>query len=328
MRRAVKLLVALVVAASTQASAVPAWFPRDFSLAPAQPSAPLAKYLDTQRLAIEPSVHRMGVAWSGNKEIACHAWIPAQARGTIFLVHGYYNHSGTWSTHIQRWVAQNFAVVAFDLPGHGLSDGRWMDIDSVAEYSRTLQSVEDSMECRVPLPWALVGHSLGGSVVLDRATRPAYPYAQSILLAPLIHYAGWTKIGIAHPFAGLVTDHFARSRKIGSSADSLFLRRLLEDPLEGWQTGLSWLRAIRSWNDRIDTAKWATSRWALLQGGIDATVDVSYQNQWFSSHFPGLQTLRYPAARHHLHNESAPEGNLVRAALDSILTSALPIGAK
>lgn len=326
--RAAGVFASLVLFAATSALAVPAWFPRDFSVRRDSSSAELSKYLDTHRLGIEPSLHRMGVAKAGNKEISCHAWIPAKARGTVFLVHGYYNHTGTWSPHIQRWVSDNFAVVAFDLPGHGLSDGRWMDIDSVAEYSQALRAVEDSMKGRVPLPWALVGHSLGGSVVLDRATRPEYPYVQSVLLAPLVHYAGWNKIGLAHPFAGLVTDRFARSRKIGSSADSVFRRRLVEDPLEGWQTGLSWLRAIRRWNDRIDTATWATSRWVLLQGDLDATVDVPYQNRWFSQRFGALATLRYPAARHHLHNESAPEGDRVRSSLDSILTCALPIVAK
>lgn len=319
---------ALVLALATGALAVPPWFPRDFSPTPPAPVAELARYLDTERLAIEPSVHRMGTTRSGPSEIACHTWLVPQSRGTIFLVHGFYNHSGTWSPHIQRWISQGFSVVSFDLPGHGLSDGRRMDIDSMAEYTHALESVEDSMRTRAPMPWVLVGHSLGGGVVLDRATKSNYPYAQSVLLAPLLHYTSWTKVGIALPFVGLTTDHVSRGRKVASSSDSAFLKILLQDPLEGWQTGLAWLRAIRRWNEGLDTAKWATSRWVMLQGDLDATVDFRYQERWFGEHFPDLTTLRFPNARHHLHNEAAPEGDRIRSSLDSILSSALPIAPK
>lgn len=321
-------LTLFVCAAAAGSLAVAPWFPRGFTPAPTPPAAELARYLDTERLAIAPDLHRMGTTRSGALEIACHTWLIPQSRGTIFLVHGFYNHSGTWSAHIKRWISQGFSVVSFDLPGHGLSDGRRMDIDSMAEYTHALESVEDSMRGKAPLPWALVGHSLGGGVVLDRATRGNYPYAQSVLLAPLLHYTSWTKVGIALPLVGLTTDHVSRGRKIASSSDSAFLKFLSEDPLEGWQTGLPWLRAIRRWNEGLDTAKWATSRWVMLQGGLDATVDFRYQERWLGEHFSELTTLRYPQARHHLHNEAAPEGDRVRASLDSILSSALPIAPK
>ncbi|HNY30226.1 MAG TPA: alpha/beta fold hydrolase [Fibrobacteria bacterium] len=321
-------MAGLALALASQALAVPAWFPRDFAPVPERLDSGLGSYLEAERLAFEPAIHRMGVVRSGDKDIACHLWIPADARATVFLVHGFYNHSGTWSPHIRRWTAQGLAVVAFDLPGHGLSDGRRMDIDSVPEYAMALEAVEDSLRNRVPLPWMVVGHSLGGTVVLERGTRPEYPYARSILLAPLVRYADWSKIGIALPLVGLTTDHVERKRDIHSSSDTAFLRTLLTDPLEGWRTGISWLRAIRRWNERIDTARWAISRWTLLQGDLDGTIDVDYQARWFPRHFPDLPTLRFPAARHHLHNESAPEGDRVRASLDSILISALSFGAK
>lgn len=305
--------------------ASPTWLPRQFEPVPATGSdSLLSSYLRTQRMDFAPDTHRIGVVRSDSLDIACHLWLVPQSRGTLFLVHGYYNHTGTWAPHIRRWIGQGFSVVALDLPGHGLSDGPRMDIDSIERYSHALEAVEARVKDLAPMPWVVVGHSLGGTVVLDRAVHPSYPYSHSVLLAPLIHYAGWTKIGLALPVVGAFKDYVTRGRAISSSSDSVFLNRLQTDSLEGWKTGISWLRAVRNWNEKMDTLKLATSRWVLFAGGLDKTVDFTYTDQWLPPRAEGLQVLRYGQARHHLHNEAAPEGDRVRTSLDSVLQSSLP----
>src|SRR5690606_16869711 len=54
-------------------------------------------------------------------DVAVQVWRPSPPRGTLVLLHGYYDHMGLYR-HLIRWaLGQRLAVLAFDLPGHGLS---------------------------------------------------------------------------------------------------------------------------------------------------------------------------------------------------------------
>lgn len=310
------------------AGAVPAWFPRGFRTAGASDPVALRSYLSREDLDIADSIHRFGTVRIGTLEIACQAWIPSRARGTVFLVHGYYNHTGSWAPHIRRFLSEGWAVAAFDLPGHGLSDGKRFDVDSMGEYALALRAMEDSLSARAPKPWSLVGHSLGGLVVLDRARRPDFPYSNAVLLAPMVRYTGWTWIGAALPVVSLFKDHLERGRKLTSSSDTAFLRRVEADPLEGWQTSLHWLKEVRIWNREAQSAHFAPSRWFLLQGDQDKTVEFHHDIDWIAERTGGLRVRMFKDARHHLHNEAGPLGALVRASLDSAIGGGLPLARK
>ena len=55
--------------------------------------------------------------------VATQIWKPPVARGTLLILHGYYDHMGLYRHLIQWALEQHYAVLAFDLPGHGLSSG-------------------------------------------------------------------------------------------------------------------------------------------------------------------------------------------------------------
>ena len=44
-------------------------------------------------------------------------------RGTVFVLHGYYDHGGLYGTLLRYLLHKGYGVVLFDLPGHGLSSG-------------------------------------------------------------------------------------------------------------------------------------------------------------------------------------------------------------
>ncbi|HQF55579.1 MAG TPA: alpha/beta hydrolase [Fibrobacteria bacterium] len=277
--------------------------------------------LASSHLDIADSIHWVGTAEVDGIRVAIHSWIPSHATATVFLLHGYYDHSGVWEPHVRRLLARNVAVVAMDLPGHGLSEGRPMDVDSFGVYARALRAVEDSLRSVAPRPWSLAGHSLGGAVALERARRPDYPYAKTLLLAPMVRYAGWAWTGAAIPVVSLFKDDLARNRKLVSSSDSSFLARLSTDPMEGWTTSLHWLKQVRKWHGSMDEATFAPTDWMILQGGLDGTVDWKYGLPWLRSRLPGAKALMAPLARHHLHNEGGRTGIAVRQAFDDFLSS-------
>ncbi|MDR6165162.1 pimeloyl-ACP methyl ester carboxylesterase [Pseudomonas fluorescens] len=96
-------------------------------------------------------------------ELVSHCWWPEKVKATLFLLHGYYDHIGLYR-HVIEWALdQDFAVIACDLPGHGLSSGPRASIRDFAEYQHMLQALfAEATSIALPQPWHLCGQSTGG----------------------------------------------------------------------------------------------------------------------------------------------------------------------
>ncbi|MBX8470708.1 alpha/beta hydrolase, partial [Pseudomonas sp. RIT778] len=124
-------------------------------------------------------------------QLVSHCWWPAEtAKATLFLVHGFYDHTGLYR-HVIEWALdQGFAVIACDLPGHGLSSGERASIRDFSEYQDALQGLfAEARSIALPEPWHLCGQSTGGAIIVDHVLNhgensPAQ--GQLILLAPLV----------------------------------------------------------------------------------------------------------------------------------------------
>ena len=123
-------------------------------------------------------------------EVVSQLWWPERAKATLFLFHGFYDHTGLYR-HVIEWALdQGFAVIACDLPGHGLSSGERASIRDFTEYQDTLQGLfAEARSIDLPQPWHLCGQSTGGAILVDHllhhgAHSPAQ--GQVILLAPLV----------------------------------------------------------------------------------------------------------------------------------------------
>lgn len=104
------------------------------------------------------------------------SWLASEPRCTITLVHGYGEHSGRYETFGAWFAARHCAVHAYDLRGHGLSEGARCHVKRFAEFGEDLGRVLERVATEHPgLPHFLVGHSMGALVALDfvRARRPA-----------------------------------------------------------------------------------------------------------------------------------------------------------
>ncbi len=84
----------------------------------------------------------------------------------VVLVHGWNCDKDYWQ--LQRdLLAERYRVVSIDLAGHGAS-GEDRDAWSIAAFGGDVEAVADALELDSVV---LVGHSLGGSVVLDAALK-------------------------------------------------------------------------------------------------------------------------------------------------------------
>ena len=88
-----------------------------------------------------------------------------EGKPTVILVHGGLDHARNWDW-VARDLRENFHVYAVDLRGHGNSEWSPGAIYSAAEHVLDLSALADIVD---DFPIYLIGHSLGGFVVLHYA---------------------------------------------------------------------------------------------------------------------------------------------------------------
>src|SRR5690606_31379941 len=143
--------------------------------------------------------HWFGHFSSGRYEIVAHYFEPQQPVGTCFVLHGYFDHVGLFRHIIDFCLRRGLAVVAYDLPGHGLSTGERAAIQDFAEYRQVLTDAMSLFSERAPRPWRAIAQSTGGAVLMDYLLDTPKPqFAQSVLLAPLVRPALWRGIKVAY----------------------------------------------------------------------------------------------------------------------------------
>jgi len=239
-------------------------------------------------------------------ELVGQVWLPAAPVATLVLLHGFYDHMGLYR-HVIDWALdQDYAVLACDLPGHGLSSGERASIDDFATYQQVLQALfEQGRALELPQPWHLCGQSTGGAIVIDHllhsgAQSPAQ--GQVILLAPLVRPRAWrwSKLSyrLLRPFVKGIERRFSEN-----SNDPTFLPFLQADPLQPRSLPTAWVGALVAWVKRIEAAPVSARRPLIIQGQSDMTVDWPHNLRVLQEKFATPEILLIPEARHHLANE-------------------------
>jgi lipase len=110
-----------------------------------------------------------------------HEWGDPDA-APVVCVHGVAGHTGRWAQLAEERWAGSFRVIAVDLRGHGRSgwDPPWTFETHVADLIETI----DGLGLEQP-DW--VGHSFGGRLLLELATRHPERIRRAVLLDPAIH---------------------------------------------------------------------------------------------------------------------------------------------
>lgn len=100
-------------------------------------------------------------------------WQPeTPSKAVVCLVHGLGEHTGRYAHVAAALNDAGYAVLGFDLRGHGKSGGRRGHISSYDALIADIGRLLDEAAARYPgLPRFLYGHSLGGSLVLNFALR-------------------------------------------------------------------------------------------------------------------------------------------------------------
>ncbi|WP_331352769.1 alpha/beta hydrolase [Cellvibrio sp. UBA7671] len=242
---------------------------------------------------------------------ATHYWLPENPKGTLVVVHGYYDHVGLFGNAIEFGLQQGFAVLAFDLPGHGLSSGEQVAIDSFDHYADVLDVILTIAQKLLPAPYFALGQSTGGSVLLNYlwrydSARPAPWLARIALCAPLILPRGWRYSG---RFLYALVHSFIKRMPRGRSRNSHnpdFIRFVDElDCLQSRTLSVRWVGAMEAWDQQFRRFPPLEKSLLVIQGTDDLTVAWRYNLQQIWRALPNARIELIPGAGHQLVNESS-----------------------
>ena len=294
-------------------------------------SGQLAGYRALYGLDRLTAQHDQGFLLSAEHRIHAQVFRPVDACiGTVFLIHGYLEHSAIYQPIIAELLQEQFAVVTFDLPGHGLSSGASASIQEFAIYQQVLNDLwawsAAQAATDLPKPWLGIGQSTGGAIWLDHilrrsGRRQSLMVDRLLLLSPLVRptKTAWWHNPLGLSLLSLVKRDVPRAfRRNNHNPDFLrFIRKF--DPLQPRMMGMPWILALSRWMVWIeDQPRCRVPVW-VAQGARDQTVDWRY-NIEFIRRKCRLQTLlMLEEGSHQLVNERAD----IRQALTALIPAFL-----
>lgn len=252
---------------------------------------------------------RIGTLPCDGELLVVQVFRPLLPRGTAFILHGYFDHTGLYGHVIRYCLQRQLQVVIFDQPGHGLSSGEPASIDSFERYVRAFRAVRDLVQPLASQPWHLLAQSMGGAVAIEYLLSSGYraansPYRNVVLFAPLVRPYQWPVLRLLYyPLGGLLRE-WPRGAG-GNSGDEAFNRFLREqDPLQAKAVMVRWVRSMAQWQRRLKQHTPTDIAPIILQGGADRTVDAPYNLRAISKLFRPV-VHHQPTAQHHMVNETA-----------------------
>jgi alpha-beta hydrolase superfamily lysophospholipase len=135
----------------------------------------------------------VGYPRAGGRARGCRLVPAGAARGRVLLAHGAGNDA-LYPLHAlcRPLLRAGLEIFAFDLDGHGRESTTLFDVARIEDaLADAAHRAEDGGP---PLPLHLLGHSLGGSLVLHALSRPGWERVVSaaVISAPVRLRIGWT----------------------------------------------------------------------------------------------------------------------------------------
>lgn len=255
------------------------------------------------------------------------AWRPeGNPRGLVVIHHGLKSHSQHYEEIAQRLNREGYAVYAFDMRGHGRSEGQRASLDDFTQLTEDLDrfiALARSKES-ADLPLFLMGHSVGGCVVTLYTLTYQPKLAGLVVLAPALRVDGPILLPAGAPLAATLTPNFpavdvpddAFRREPAGQAE-MAADPLIYHPAGPARTGGALLRAIETVWSRADTLDVPLLG---LHGDDDRATDIRGTIELVRrAKTTDKQLLLYHGVRHDLLHE--PEKNQVSTDLVTWITS-------
>lgn len=288
--------------------------------------------------AVEPSESAQRPMLSSERSPEQPVSKPRHIKGVLAIVHGLGEHSGRYCSVVRAAVDAGYAIYGFDNQGHGQSEGQRGHIRRWQDYRDNVQAFLQLVRQQEPdAPLFIMGHSLGGLIVLDYVLRSAqaarfkaFGVRGIIVSAPPIKPVRGNQLRatIAKMLSGFLPRLTLKMclDEGGLSRDLKVETQAQKDPLVHPYVTLRW------GSETISTIDWVKKHISQLRlpillthGGADPIIDPAGSAQIFEAIATPRKTLRiYPESYHEPHNDL--DADMVTADIVSWLeqTSAEP----
>ncbi len=257
---------------------------------------------------------------------------PESAHFGVVVVHGFAEHGNRYGHVVDALVPAGAAVLTYDQRGHGQSGGRRVFVTRFDEYLDDLAQVLALAKGKLPQPLFVLGHSMGGLVVLsyalrDRSGVAGWAVSNPALLNRVVVPA-WKETlaqvmssvipGLSLP-SGLPPEHISR--------DADEVKQYDKDSLNNKNATARWYTEYIGAQKRlIAGAEGLRGLPLLVQIGDGDLIIDPVASQQFAARVGGdaLQVHVYAGLYHEIFNEQPADRERVLADLVSWLTARLP----
>jgi alpha-beta hydrolase superfamily lysophospholipase len=259
-------------------------------------------YLSFYSLNTNQIQHQYEFLKINKEEIFFQTFTPTNPIATVFVVHGYLDHSGSLNHLINFLTQHQYQVMTYDLLGHGLSTGARASIDDFRDYVENFKEIYELKTGKATFPVHVIAHSTGGAVIMDYLLRFGNPFDKVILVSPLVRSYAWilSKIGtlLVRPFIKELRRVFKRN-----SSNRHYLQSVKKDPLQYRKLPLTWFQSLIAWNKQVKKYAKSETRIYVIQGNKDRTVDWKYNLKFLKKKFSQCNVQIIQGGDHQLFNE-------------------------
>jgi alpha-beta hydrolase superfamily lysophospholipase len=268
--------------------------------------------------------YHLGTIATGTHSIAVQTFQPdSDSRGTVIVVHGYFDHGGMTKNIIKTCIDLNYTVAAIDLPGHGLSSGERASIDSIVTYAKTLDIVMEQLALHLPSPFHFIGHSTGCAAALEWMYHEELVNSRLIdkiiFLSPLIRVR-------AAPFARFLLNILKMTvssipgTQIPNTSNPSFEQFRRSEPLRPQRVPVQWMNAVAVWCNQMIRRGLLDKKITVIQGDQDAVLDWRYNVDFIRRKVSESEIHIIPGAKHQLHNEKDELRDQVTEIMKNVLS--------
>jgi len=249
---------------------------------------------------------------SDGLDMAARGWAPLdRPKAVVALIHGHGEHVGRFAHVAAALNARGYALLGYDLRGHGRSGGPRGHTPSYEALMDDIAAFLGQVQDRYTgLPRFLYGHSLGGNLVINFALRRKPELRGVVATGP------WLRLAFKPPAIQVtlgrimngIAPGFTQSSKLdarGLSHDAAVVRAYQNDPLVHDKV------TVRLFVEINDSGEWALEHAAeltlplLLMHGAADPITSSRASREFAERAGAKVTLKvWPDLYHEIHNES------------------------
>ena len=288
--------------------------------APGRLSEATRGYLDYYRIRLDASGYQIGTFESGGETLAAQFYRSGKpGKGTVVIVHGYLDHSGSEANLISHLAGEGYNVAIYDQPGHGLSTGERVSAWRFATYRGAFNDFLDLVSETMPPPYHAIGHSMGGTVLADHMLKAEDSPLQRVILAtPMIRDSLPRPVRRLTVVLAPLIEYVPRI-PADNSTDETLGPRVLADPLQARCVSSHSARSFALWQWRVRSAP--ANGWSplVLNAGIETVIDGEYTDRWLKRTFPKGRHITFEGSRHQLFNEVEPIREKVMRAISEEL---------